>query len=116
MSAVPPAIRGVLALDAASATACPAAFVLSIAVSLIDSGRMRLCRVDCDCGRGRAVLVRWTRLPFELLRFELDRFDAARLLEPLDLARAPSRVLELLVVDLVVCAISLLVSVVDLGS
>jgi hypothetical protein len=118
-SAVPPTIRGVLALDAASATACPTPFVLSIAVPMIESARVWLWAVDRDCGRGRVALVRFravlvplARVPFEPLRFELDRFDAAAVPELWDLARAPfPRLFELLLVDFLVCAISLLVGV-----
>ncbi len=50
------------------------------------------------------------RLPFELVRLapEVERFAVVLLLEPLDLACEPFRLVEPLRVDLVVAAISLL--------
>jgi hypothetical protein len=95
-----------LAFDAASATAWPAALVRSIAVSLNDPAPFRLRAVDRD--RVRAALVLLARLPFLLLRVELDlefgRFDAVLL--PVD--REPLRLFEPLLVVLVDGAISLL--------
>jgi hypothetical protein len=141
-SAVAPAIRGVLALDAVSATARPEALVLSSAVAVIEPAPVSLCTVERGRGRAlvvvvrlRAVLVRLARLPFAPLRFELDVFRAAVLLELAAFARAPfaplrfeldglrveallvagfawprsTRLVALFLVDFVLCAISLLV-------
>jgi hypothetical protein len=100
-------MRGVFALAAASATARPDVFALSIAVSAIEPapfrfGALRLWARDLD----REALAPFARLPFELLRLELvelDRFAPLLRLEPAAFCRVLLRLFELFV--LVDCAI-----------
>jgi hypothetical protein len=102
-------MRGIFALDAASATARPDVFALSIALSVIESAPLRFCALRlCARDLDREALARFARLPFELLRleFELDRFALLLGLEPVAFRRVSVRLFELFV--LVDCAISLL--------
>jgi hypothetical protein len=93
-SAVPPAISGPFAFEAAVAIELPVDFVWSIAASV------------SDCGLGR---LRGFDREVELVRFELElevfRFDAELLLAVEPLAREPLRLVVFFVVVLVVCAI-----------
>jgi hypothetical protein len=98
-------MRGVFALAAASATARPDVFALSIAVSAIEPAPLGFCALWL-CARDREALARFARLPFELLRLELvelDRFALVLRLEPVAFCRVLLRLFELFV--LVDCAI-----------
>jgi hypothetical protein len=102
-------MRGIFALDAASATARPDAFALSTALSVIESAPLRFCALRlCARDLDREALAPFARLPFDLLRLELefDRFALLLGLEPLAFCRVSVRLFELFV--LVDCAISLL--------
>jgi hypothetical protein len=99
-------MRGIFALDAASATARPDVFALSIALSVIESAPLRFCVLRlCARDLDPEALAPFARLPFELLRLglALDRFVLVLRLEPLAFCRVLLRLFELFV--LVDCAI-----------
>jgi hypothetical protein len=69
-------MRGVFALAAASTTARPDAFALSIAVSAVEPAPLRFCALRlCARDLDREALAPFARLPFELLRLELVDLD-----------------------------------------
>jgi hypothetical protein len=96
-----------LAFEAPSATACPAVFVQSSALSLTEAVAVGLDAVDRDCGRERGVLARLARLPLERPRFGLGRVDAAFVLDRFDRALALDRFAPAFVLDRFDCVLAL---------
>ena len=82
-------------MDAASATAWPAAFVRSIAVSVIDPEPFRL--VAADCALLRVALLGLARFPLEPRLCPVERFAVRELV---DFAWEPLRLVELLLFEL----------------